>query len=1066
MTTKKASVASMLLTGAFLVSAPLTYAAENKILREYEDQTVTGVNREEGRSTFWYQYDEKNALKSGYYEGVDNISLNGDWSFNFCEKPSDRPVDFYMENFDVSKWNKIKVPGSWPVQGYDKPIYMNHPYEFNHTSPWPTKVPNEWNPVGSYRRNFNIPAEWSNERIVIHFGAVKSSYYVWVNGQKVGYSQDSKMQAEFDITPYVKFGQDNMVAVEVYRFSAGSYLEGQDFWRLAGIKRDVWVYATPKVFVKDLFVKAGLENNYKDGVMDIDVEIKNVNKKKADKYELNVTLLDEAGNKVAEKKEAVSVKGNESIKKSVNFKVASVKSWNAEDPNLYKVLVELKDNSGKSVYNSVDAGFRTVELKDKQLKINGQAVLVKGVNRHEHHPDLGHYIPRETTELDLKRMKELNINSIRTCHYPADPYMYELANKYGFYVVDEANVESHGLGAALQAYCNLENHIATRPEWTAIHLDRQERMFQRDKNHPSVIIWSLGNECGDGMNFEKGYEMLRKLDPTRLVQFEQAGTRAHTDVYCPMYMRMELMRNYALSSNSYRPLIQCEYAHAMGNSMGNFQEYWDLIESYPLLQGGFIWDWVDQGLRTERNGKKFFEYGGGFGMENFRNDGAFCLNGVVDPDRNFNPHAYEVRKVYQNFAVKPAAENGKYRFINKSTFEDNSKYDLYYTITADGVEVEKGKVNVNVAPQSESVFSLPVKSDINNEKEYFVSFHVALKQDNGLLRQGYVVATEQIQLSEKTARTERNVSGLLNMSAKENDLTIKGAEFSVTFDKTSGAIKSYVLNGKEIMADNSRPDFYRVKIDNDGWDHDANTWKNAHENYEIKDFIVVDAQPKAKAKNKTYYTVTVNGNISNKDARLRTQFNSVYKVWADGVIEVENEFNPEYYPAEGTHSIPRIGQLFTLDSSLSNAKWYGRGPWENYADRKTSALVGVYDNKVSHMTHNYIRPQENGYRTDVRWLELTDAQGNGIKVEGDNNIGSGLFCFNAQNHSTDNYFTKDGKEIRNTIDLETQDKVFLNIDLGQQGVGGDNSWGNPVHVDYRMLVRYNKYGYTISPIKR
>ncbi len=1069
MSRKQVSVSSLLLTGAMAVTVPaISNAAENVKsnagLREYEDPGVTGVNREDGRSTFWYQYDVENALKSGYYEGNENLSLNGEWSFNFSDKPSDRPENFYMTDFDVSAWNKIKVPGSWPVQGYDKPIYMNHPYEFNTTNPWPTKVPNDWNPVGSYRRDFNVPAEWEGERIVLHLGAVKSSYYVWVNGQKVGYSQDSKMQAEFDITPYIKYGQENMVAVEVYRFSAGSYLEGQDFWRLAGIKRDVWVYPTPTVFVRDLFVKAGLENDYKDGVMDIDVEIKNSTKKKADKYQLTVSLLDNEGNKISEKKENITVKGNEIIKKNINFKVDNVKSWNAEQPNLYKVLVELKDSKGKSVYNSVDAGFRTVEIKDRQLKINGQPVLVKGVNRHEHHPELGHYIPRETTELDLLRMKELNVNSIRTCHYPADPYMYELANKYGFYVVDEANVESHGLGAALQSYCNLDNHIATSSEWTAIHLDRQKRMFQRDKNHPSVIIWSLGNECGDGINFEKGYKMLRELDPTRLVQFEQAGTRPHTDIYCPMYMRMDLMRNYAVSPSSDRPLIQCEYAHAMGNSMGNFQDYWDLIEKYPLLQGGFIWDWVDQGLTDYRNGKRFFEYGGGFGMENFRNDGAFCLNGVVDPDRNFNPHAYEVRKVYQNFAVKPYSEKGKYRLINKSSFEDNSNYDIYYYVWADGREIEKGIVDVKVAPLSESVFSLPLKNELNNEKEHYVTFHVALKKDNGLLKKGHIVASEQICLTEKSIENSHNAQGLLSMSNDAGNLSVKGSGFSVTFDKATGALKSYVVEGKEILKGNTRPDFFRVQTDNDGWVRDSHVWRDAPNNYEIIDFKVIDAQPKAKAKNKTYITVDVKGNIKNDNARYRIAFNSSYKIWADGVIEVENEFNPEYYPAEGEHSIPRIGQLFCLDGNFENAKWYGRGPWENYSDRKTSAFVGVYDNKVSHLMHNYIRPQENGYRTDVRWLELTDNDGFGIKVEGLKNPGNGLFCFNAQYHSSNDYYTAEGKAIRNTVDLNKQDNIYLNIDLGQQGVGGDNSWGNPVHVDYRMLIRAYKYGYKISPM--
>ena len=1028
-------------------------------LREYENPEVTGVNREEGRSTFWYYNSADEALNGGYFNTGENICLNGDWSFNFCEKPADRPVDFFKPEYNVSEWAKIKVPGNWAMQGFDKPVYMNHPHEFNVNNPWPPKVPNDWNPVGSYRRDFEVPASWKGDRIVIHFGAVKSSYYVWVNGEYVGYSQDSKMQAEFDITPYVKYGQENTLAVEVYRFSAGSYLECQDFWRLAGIKRDVWVYNTPNVYVKDFFAKANLVNDYKDGELTVDLDVTNKSDKKVDKYELTMKLMDAANNEIASKSEKVSVAKNSESKKNFKMEVPGVNSWNAENPYLYTLVVELKDNNGKSVYNSSKVGFRNVEIKNRQLTINGKSVLVKGVNRHEHHPEFGHYVPKETTELDLKLMKELNMNAIRTCHYPADPYLYELANKYGFYIVDEANVESHGLGSALQAYCDLQNHIATRPEWTAIHHDRMKRMFQRDKNHPSVIIWSMGNECGDGLNFFTGYDMLKSLDDTRLVQFEQAGTRNHTDIYCPMYMRPDVMKNYALSPNSYRPLIQCEYAHAMGNSVGNFQDYWDLIETYPLLQGGFIWDWVDQGIADYRDGQRFIEYGGGFGMENFRNDGAFCLNGVINADREFNPHAYEVKKVYQEFAVKPTTKKNQYRVINKSSFTSSNDYDITYEVTADGDVVETGVVDVNVAPQSEEIVMVPVKTSFDNDKEYYIKFSFRNKADKGLTKKGYEAAYDQVLLSEKDKTATEHKKGLLNVANGPAAVVVTGENFTVKFNKETGAIVSYVVNDKEYMDAPSRPDFFRVQIDNDGWDRNSMKWKDAHKRYKVSRVTVLDNSPKEKAKNKSSVTILMEGKIAGNEPSIRAEFNSLYTIYPDGTIDVLNEFDPEYYPAEGENAIPRIGQQFVLASDMNNVEWYGRGPWENYSDRKTSALVGKYNDSVERMNYEYARPQESGYRTDVRWVKLTDENGNGLLIEGDTPI-----CFSAKNNTHDDYYTKDNKPVRNTVDVKKRDNVYLNIDLGQHGVGGDNSWGNPVHTEYRMLIRNHKYGYTIKPL--
>ncbi len=601
------------LFAATLLLTTVSNSVAAEALPEYKDKSVTGVNRLDGRSTFWYYTSREDAQKVSYLYRPENILLNGEWSFNFVEKPADRPEKFYEESYDVSAWDKITVPGSWPLQGYDKPLYMNHAYEFKTKNPFPTAVPDEWNPVGSYRRDFEIPASWGDKRVVIHLGAIKSSYYVWINGKKVGYSQDSKMAAEFDITPYIKVGQSNSVSIEVYRFSIGSYLEGQDMWRLAGIKRDIFVYPTEKSYVADFKVGSGLTNNYTDGTLDLSIELGGA---KPSKGSLSVELLSADG-KVVYSGEVERPKLGEN---KISAVIEDCEAWSDEHPNLYTLIINYT-SGGKSTYQASKVGFRTVELANSQMLINGKPARIKGVNRHEHHPKYGHYIPNDVMELDIELMKLYNVNAIRTCHYPADPYLYELCDKYGLYICSEANVETHGLGAALQAYYDPAKHIADNPEWEAIFHDRIFRMYERDKNHPSIVIWSMGNECGDGSIFRNGYAKLKEIDPARLVVFEQAGTQSHTDIVGPMYMTMDKIENYANSNDTYRPLILCEYAHAMGNSLGDFTDYWDLFDSYPNLQGGFIWDWVDQGLEDYRDGVRFFDYGGAFGLQGEHNDG-------------------------------------------------------------------------------------------------------------------------------------------------------------------------------------------------------------------------------------------------------------------------------------------------------------------------------------------------------------------------------------------------------------------------------------------------------------
>ncbi len=1026
-----------------LLSVVNHLAAEE--LPAYKDKSVVGVDRLASRATFWYYTSREDALQSSYLYHPDNISLNGEWSFNFCEKPADRVVDFYRNDFDASAWDMIDVPGSWPMQGYDKPLYMNHPYEFNTKAPFPAQVPDKWNPVGAYRRHFEVPASWKGERIILHFGAIKSAFYVWVNGKKVGYSQDSKMQAEFDITKFVKCGEVNNISVEVYRFSIGSYLEGQDMWRLAGIKRDVWIYSTPKSYVADIEALTSLENNYQDGVVDLTLTIGG--DKSANATTL-IELLSPTGEVVFDQ----TIKTPKSGEYRLQAKVDNCQTWSDEHPNLYTLMVTHNSSKIKR-YNAVKVGLRSIELTNSQLLVNGRAIRIKGVNRHEHHPTYGHYVPSETTFKDIELMKQLNINAIRTSHYPADPYLYELCNQYGLYICSEANVETHGLGAALQAYYDPEKHIADDPSWEPLFHDRIFRMVERDKNHPSIIMWSIGNECGDGSIFKNGYSKLKLRDPSRLVIFEQAGMQSHTDIVGPMYMTMDKMRNYSMANDTYRPIILCEYAHAMGNSLGNFDDYWQMIDSHRNMQGGFVWDWVDQGVEDFRDGVRFFDYGGAFGLEEMVNSGAFCLNGVVNPDRVPNPHAYELRKVYDNIDIR--LREGRYNEFyirNKNAFTPLSAFDVSWILTKDGKVIESGVILDEVNAGDEELCRLAFNEEITNHHDYLVTFSVKQPQSVGLLPANYEVAAEQIQLSNKRVVDYTPLaSSAVVLNHTEDQIELRGEDFCYSINRSTGRISSIKVAEEEFLVSDSEYDFHRVPVDNDGWDKGAKYWRDAHKRTSL---IEITATQKSVGE---VVIVAKSYVDADQKSRRNAHFTTTYTIYGDGTIEVDNSFIPISYHAEQAVALPRLGERYIIRGDLSHTSWYGRGPWENYADRKSSAFVGEYQMPTEELSSQYIRPQACGYRTDTRTLSLSNNKGVELNV-----IGKTPFCFEATHYPKENYI-KDDKKIRNTVDLKRDDNLYLNIDYAQKGVGGDNSWGNPVHIEYQILLRPYNYGYYIIP---
>jgi len=983
---------------------------------------------------------------SPYYK-----SLNGKWKFNLVTKPADRPASFFGENFNDSAWKLIDVPSNWEMKGYDYPIYTNINYPHKATPP---TIQENYNPVGSYRMEFETPNDWNGKAIILHFGAVSSAMYVWVNGEKVGYTEDSKTPAEFNITKYLKSGK-NLLAVQIFRWSDGSYLEDQDFWRMSGITRDVYLVARNTTHVFDFQLKSGLDALYKDGIFNADITLRNLGKT-ARNVVVEAKLLDGNDHVLDFSKKVNVASGNQSV--SFDGKLANVKKWSAETPNLYQLVITTKDEGGKIIESlGCQVGFRNVEIKNGQLCVNGVRILVKGVNIHEHHEINGHVQDLETMIKDITVMKKFNINTVRTSHYPQPEKWYELCNKYGMYLIDEANIESHGMGYGKKS-------LAKDPTWYDSHLFRTRNMLERDKNHPSVIIWSLGNEAGDGENFVKTSAWIKSRDNTRLVQYEQAGTKAHTDIYCPMYATIEHMIQYA-EKNKDKPLIQCEYAHAMGNSVGNLQDYWDAIESNDMLQGGCIWDWVDQGILTSKeNEPKSWAYGGDFGPKDVWTDGNFCCNGLVNPDRTPHPSLFEVKKVYQYVGFKALdISTGKFEIINKYDFLNLRDFGFDWRIEADGIKVAEGKLSsINVLAHNKIEVTIPFNLKPEPGKEYFIILSAKTITATDLISAGHEVAYEQFKLPISAPAISVNPKGKLTMEKGTSNTTIKGADFAVTFDLVKGGMNSLVLAGKEMLNEGKgpEPDFWRAPTDNDfgnGHDKRCRVWRKAGDGRKLTGSKVTKIS-------ENQVNVQLTFDIPGLDGKTVAKYESVYKVYGDREIEVINNFKAI---AEKLPEIPRMGMNLQLAREYENMQWLGRGPQENYSDRNTGALVGLYDGKVKDQYWAYIRPQENGNKTDVRWVAFTNNDGNGLL-----SIGSPLLSVSAHHNLMEDFESPvrtvgriyDGKEVvnRHISDVKERNLVSVNLDYKQMGVGGDNSWGARTHPQYLLTDKEYSYSFRLK----
>ena len=1059
----------LLLIGACVAALSATAQAGDRYA-VLTNPNLTSINKETPRATIHFPQ---------------QLSLNGTWQFNYVENPADAPRPFAESSMQACQWEAINVPGNWERQGFGTPVYVNIGYEFVSsagippfwTKPEPPLVPEEWNPTGTYFRTFRLPEAWEGQSVYLSADGVKGAAFYYVNGKFAGMNKDSKTPARFNVTSLLQSGE-NTVAIQVHRFSDATYLEGQDFWRLSGIERDVYLYAQPPLAIRDFHVHASLDEQYRNGVFSLEVDLQHAGPGEAS-CTVEYQIKDRDGKQVAAGSKACQA-GNSPV--TVEWEpvvLEGIRPWTAETPYLYILSVVTKKPDG-SVVEAVESriGFRTVEIKDRQLRVNGRPILVKGVNLHEHDERTGHYVTEALMRRDIELFKKYNVNTVRTSHYPQSERFYELCDEYGIYVIDEANIESHGMGYDRRKGGTLGNE----PSYLKAHAERTLNMFERDKNHPSVIIWSLGNEAGNGVNFYATYNLLKQRDD-RPVQYEQAGLEWNTDIFCPMYHTVAQIVDYAQDPESDRPLILCEYAHAMGNSLGNFKEYWEAIETYPLLQGGCVWDWVDQGfLEKDAQGKSYWAYGGDYGKTGTPSDGNFCINGLVYPNRATKPHTEELRKVYQNIKFlqfDPEARTVVVR--NDFAFTRISRYDFSYTVTANGVPVAKHAFEVRLEPGAKDTIRLDqLPSPAPSSTEYHVLFEARIREAEPFLPAGYVIAAEQFAVN----HWEKEGAGRQLPAAIEEDslqIVLSGKDFRAVFDKTSGLLASYTYKKKELVHGGCgwKPNFWRAPIDNEygaGFPMKAKVWREMSEDAPRLRSIT------AEHRRGFYRESAPGGQAGNRRGResqvtyavvhcvydypeVGGQWHLSYTVSENGVMKVSNEFHAQ---GKGLPLLPRIGLRMLVPPAYNRLEYYGRGPWENYCDRKSSAFIGVYS-VATDAYEPYVRPQENGHRTDVRWMALSDKRGNGLLLVADDvfemNVSSyPIEAFDSGDDIHNNAPVSPSTHHRHNNDPQPGGFIDVCIDGRMAGVGGDNSWGAYPLLQYCISPAQLPFAYTFTMV--
>ena len=1110
------SIKKMMLSGALgcLISG-MAYAdgsSPQPVKPYWQDIQVVAVNKEKPRSSFMSYADRETALTSRFEKSPYYSLLNGTWKFFFVDSYKDLPQNITDPSVNTSSWDDITVPGNWEVQGHGVAIYTNHGYEFKPRNPQPPLLP-EANPVGVYRRDIEIPASWDNRDIYLHIGGAKSGLYVYLNGKEVGYSEDSKNPAEFLINKYLQPGK-NVLTLKIFRWSTGSYLECQDFWRMSGIERDVFLWSQPKASIQDFRVVSTLDDTYTNGIFKLAVDLKN-HTQETKNLNVGYELLDAKGNLVTSEANDIWVSPASPQTASFEYDLKNVAPWSAEHPNLYKLLMTIKEEGKVIEVVPFNVGFRRFEMKQIDqvaedgkpytvLLFNGQPVKFKGVNIHEHNPETGHYVTEELMRKDFELMKQNNINAVRLCHYPQDRKFYELCDEYGLYVYDEANIESHGMYYSLKKGGTLGNN----PEWLIPHMDRTMNMYERNKNYPSVTFWSLGNEAGNGYNFYQTYLYLKDKEinsMNRPVNYERALWEWNTDMYVPQYPSAEWLEEIGRKGSD-RPVAPSEYSHAMGNSSGNLWDQWKAIYKYPNLQGGFIWDWVDQGiLEKDKNGREYYTYGGDYGV-NAPSDGNFLCNGIVNPDRTPHPAMAEVKYAHQNIGFEAIdLANGLFRVTNRFYFTNLKKYMVHYSVTANNKVVRSGKVSLDIEPQASKEFTVPVGNlKPQAGTEYFVNFNVTTVEKEPLIPIGHEIACDQFRLPiENPKKTFKTSGPKLTVSTNGDNLSASSSKVNFMFNKKTGIVTSYKVDGTEYFSEGFgiQPNFWRAPTDNDygnGMPKRLQVWKESSKNFNVTDA-----------------TVTMDGNNAEVNVNYLLPAGNLYivnyTIYPSGAVNVAARFTSTDMDAAQTEvsestrtatftpgrdaarkeasklNVPRIGVRFRLPASMNQVEYFGRGPAENYLDRNAGSMVGLYKSTAEELYFPYVRPQENGHHTDTRWVSLSTGK-KGLLIQADNTIG-----FNALRNSIEDFddeeatglsrqwsnFTPeqvanhDEAAAKNVLrrqhhinDITPCDFVEVCVDLKQQGVAGYDSWGSRPEPAYTLPAnREYNWGFTLIPLK-
>ena len=1094
------SIALVCLVTSTWAQQPLPY---------WQDIQTVSVNKEPARTAFMTYENRTQALTQDYANSPYYLLLNGIWNFYYVDAYKNLPVGIEQPGANIA-WTDIKVPGNWEVQGHGTAIYTNHGYEWKPRNPQPPQLP-EANPVGVYQRDFEIPAHWNGRDIYLSLDGAKSGVYVYVNGKEVGYSEDSKNTAEFKLNKYLKEGKNSLV-LKIFRWSTGSYLECQDFWRISGIERDVFLFSQPKNHIRDFQIVSTLDNTYKNGIFKLATAVQTESLQ--NDLSLSYELLDAQGNTVAK-----GIQKNDKINQIFEAEIPNVKTWTSEHPNLYQLLITLKEGDKVTEVVPYKVGFRRFEIKEIKEKaengkpyvcffVNGQPIKLKGVNIHEHNPETGHYVTEELMRKDFELMKQHNINTVRLCHYPQSNKFYELCNELGLYVYDEANIESHGM------YYNLRKGgtLGNNPEWLKPHMYRTINMYERNKNHPSIAIWSLGNEAGNGYNFYQTYLYLKEketgaLGMNRPVNYERALWEWNTDMYVPQYPDAKWLETIG-KKGSDRPVVPSEYSHAMGNSNGNISAQWEAIYKYPNLQGGYIWDWVDQGLLQEdENGREYWAYGGDFGVD-MPSDGNFLCNGIIAPDRTPHPAMTEVKYAYQNVGFESIdLASGKFLIKNRFYFTNLRKHQINYAVKANGKVIRKGKTFLDIEPQSSQEFNVNLAGlQAKTGTEYFVNFWVTTTEPEILIPAGHEIASEQFRLPiEPLAIAEHKASGKTNVTTEGDEVKVSSSKMQFVFNKKSGLVTSYKVNGTEYFSEGFgiQPNFWRAPNDNDygnGQPKREQIWKQSSKNFQVVDVItlsegnntILTANYLLTAGNLyiVKYTIYPDGVVHSDITFTSTEME-------EGKTEVSEAtlmatFSPGQEEARRAASklvVPRIGVRFRLPADMNQVEYFGRGPGENYVDRQAGSFVDLYRTTADAMyTNNYVRPQENGHRTDTRWVTLSRKNGKGLKIVADQTIG-----FNALRNSVEDFDSEETinrprqwnnftpEEITNRTeekaknvlrrmthvnDITPRNFVEVCIDMKQQGVAGFDSWGDRPLPEHSLPANQEyHWGFTLIPMK-